>query len=176
MTKHALPTVSDISMESVTLYDQHRLEAVLVINDFLLKYLSSLYQEFDGDIVLAIVLGELAHQNVTHVLSGLKNNVQVSMPDGFESIRDPLVPCNPLSISEATGIPRETVRRKFSTLLALGWIERISHNGYIITKLAGERFRSGFNLQLFEETRQLCIRLQNVLSQNPKAHPTKQIE
>lgn len=33
-----------------------------------------------------------------------------------------LLPCNAFSISEYTGIPRETVRRKIAKLIKLGWL------------------------------------------------------
>lgn len=176
MPKHALPDVDTISKESVALYALHRQEALLLLNDFLLKYLNSLYKEFDGDIVLAIVLGELAHQNITHILNQLNRNGQTIKLANIASIRTRLVPCNPLSISEGTGIPRETVRRKFAALLKLGWIERISHNGYIITDLVSERFRHGFNLQLFEETLHLCSRLHEIMHRHQQHEFTSKRE
>jgi hypothetical protein len=151
MPQHALPDLHDIPRDSVNLYNLHRSEALLHINDFLLKYLNSLYTEFKGDIVLAVVLGELAHQNLAPMLAQLKKTPgTMTMPTSIEELQGGFLPTNPLSISEATGIPRETVRRKFSILHKLGWIERISHTGYVITGKVSEHFVCGFNLQLFE--------------------------
>ena len=44
------------------------------------------------------------------------------------SMRATLLPCNAFSISEATGIPRETVRRKASELVAEGLLERVGRS------------------------------------------------
>lgn len=137
-----------------------------MLNDYLLKYLSSLYKEFDGDIVLAIVLGELAHQNISRQMQRGQLVPRIdNCPLTLEALRDLLLPSNPLSISEATGIPRETVRRKFERLVELGWVERVAHHSYLVTPAVAERFRFGFNLRLFEETLQLCSRLHEVLHQ-----------
>lgn len=162
--KHCLPALDEIPVESADLFRRHQQEVSLLLNDFLLKYLSSLYQEFDGDIVLAIVLGELAHQNISSVIQrGQLLPPADNRPVTLEALRDLLLPSNPLSISEATGIPRETVRRKFERLAKLGWVERVAHHSYLVTPAAAERFRFGFNLQLFEEARQLLLRMRAVL-------------
>ncbi len=41
-----------------------------------------------------------------------------------------LRPCNAYSIAAATGLPRETVRRKIARLTELGWINR-RRNGHL---------------------------------------------
>lgn len=164
--RHCLPELRDIPAESADLFRAHHQEISLMLNDYLLKYLSSLYKEFDGDIVLAIVLGELAHQNISRLMQrGQLLPRDDNRTPMLEALRDLLLPSNPLSISEATGIPRETVRRKFELLVELGWIERVAHHSYLVTPAVAERFRFGFNLRLFEETLQLCSRLHKVLYQ-----------
>ena len=161
---HLLPSLEDIPQSSVRLYTECKEQIILLINDFVLKYLNSLYAEFNGDLILAIILGELAHQNFSRIMH--KGNINPAFNGTqftIESSRDLMVPCNPFSISEATGIPRETVRRKFADLLELGWIERVSPRGYLITPLVGERFMFGFNIQLFEGIRLLCEQLQKIV-------------
>ncbi|WP_397594989.1 hypothetical protein [Sphingorhabdus sp.] len=46
------------------------------------------------------------------------------------------------SISEATGIPRETVRRKVSELLEIGWLERGAKGGLSVTPQATDTLES----------------------------------
>lgn len=163
LKKHILPLPDEISSATIENYSNHHREITLILNDFLLKYLNSLYAEFNGDIVQAIVLGEVAHHNVSRLLN--KGRIHSSVkPDnsGFDAIKHLLVPCNPFSISEATGIPRETVRRKFSELIDAGMIEQISPRGYIITALVSERYSFGFNVRLFEGLRTLCNQIQAI--------------
>jgi len=161
---HLLPSLEDIPPSSFKFYTEHKHQISLLINDFVLRYLNSLYAEFKGDLILAIILGELAHQNISRIMR--KGQIHPALDASqltIESLRGVLVPCNPFSISEATGIPRETVRRKFADLLKHGWIERVSPRGYLITPLVGERFMFGFNIQLFEGVRLLCEQLQKIV-------------
>jgi hypothetical protein len=154
--KHFLPRLEDISESSIDLLTVHHQKLSMLINDFLLRYLNSLYDEFNGDIVLAIILGELAHQNISSAFQhGQIISPFIDKSLNLESIRNDMMPCNPFSISEATGIPRETVRRKFAELLKHGWIERVLPRGYLITTLAAEHFKFGFNFQLLEGIRRL---------------------
>jgi hypothetical protein len=86
------------------------------------------YRLFDGDLMLFLVFGEIAHYNVSRALQAL------SVRDAPDSLRwksllralpgQKVTPCNALSISQATGIPRETVRRKVKQLVDRGWLVR----------------------------------------------------
>lgn len=69
------------------------------------------YQAFDGDLTMALVLGEIGQYSAAPVHEPPLHKE----PGRFRS-------CNAYSISTASGIPRETVRRKLDKLLALGWI------------------------------------------------------
>lgn len=50
---------------------------------------------------------------------------------------------NTLSISQATGIPRETVRRKLEAMEARGWIVRDGNRNWVPTRRAAEDLRKG---------------------------------
>lgn len=161
---HFLPSLDEIPKSSVQLYAEHNHQISWLINDFVLKYLNSLHAEFNGDLILPIVLGELAHHNISRIMH--HGQSIVPFKDNtitIAALRDVLVPSNPFSISEATGIPRETVRRKFAVLLKNGWIERVTPRGYLITPLVVERFMFGFNIQLFENVRRLCEQLHELI-------------
>lgn len=75
------------------------------------KALRELYKAFDGDLTMALVLGELG-QYATG-----------SLYDSSQNRRSPKIRCsNAYSISVASGVPRETVRRKLDKLIARGWV------------------------------------------------------
>ena len=101
-------------------YQANRARISLALSEFTVPLLSRIYHAFDGDMVAALVLGEIAHRNVEAWLAEHQN------PE--ELLHDPLQrttlmrPCNALSIAEACGLPRETVRRKIVTLIERGYI------------------------------------------------------
>lgn len=165
MKKHTLVPTQEIPQVSVDIYSLYMRQVSIVINDYLLKYLNSLYAEFNGDLVMAIVLGELAHHNISGLLHDqavmkaiASKNVQI------DDIKNKFRPGNPFSISEATGIPRETVRRKFTDLVKEGMVEKIKPKSYVITARVSERFIHSFNLQLFEETNRLCSKINAIIN------------
>ncbi len=119
-------------------YQANRARISLALSEFTVPLLSSIYHSFDGDMVGAIVLGEIAHRNVEEWLGELGN------PE--ELLHDParrtgvMRPCNALSIAQACGLPRETVRRKVVTLIDSGYIYR-SDEGYLyLTRTVGDGF------------------------------------
>jgi len=95
---------------------------------FTINTLRRAYRLFDGDLTLFLVFGEIAHYNMSRASQTL--NLR-DAPDSsrwkvlMRTLPDQKVtPCNALSISEATGIPRETVRRKVKELEERGWLVR----------------------------------------------------
>ncbi|THF63196.1 hypothetical protein E6C76_17710 [Pseudothauera nasutitermitis] len=101
----------------------------LLLARYEVRNLKRIFEEFERDILLPILLGEIA----LHNLGELENGKEVSArpldrdePCDTRSLR----PCNAYSIAAATGLPRETVRRKIARLIELGWINR-RHNGHL---------------------------------------------
>jgi hypothetical protein len=129
---------------SPEVFEQNRAFITLVMNDFFLSYLLRVYHAFDRDIVMAVVLGTIAHHNVrqfarrtgydTHLLS---EALRTSRRKATQ-----LLPTNAFSVSEATGIPRETVRRKIGSLAAKGWIRRNRQGDLFLTSRPMKHFRS----------------------------------
>nr|WP_249115675.1 hypothetical protein [Azoarcus sp. L1K30] len=95
------------------------------------KHLRRWFEEFDRDILLPILLGEIALHNIT-LRSGNGSNA-----DGDDC---DLKPCNAYSISAATGLPRETVRRKIVRLVELGWVSRRSNGHLYVSSVAVKHF------------------------------------
>nr|WP_041642267.1 hypothetical protein [Azoarcus olearius] len=101
------------------------------------RHLRRWFEEFDRDILLPILLGEIALHNI----GATENGKGVALgPDG--DLHCPLKPCNAYSIAAATGLPRETVRRKIVRLIELGWINK-RHNGHLYVTSAALRHFGG---------------------------------
>ncbi len=109
------------------------------------NHLRKLYSDFDGDLVMALVFSEVAMRNMSRVLPLLAaQRRRPAMP--LEAIlkqveKEMVMPCNALSIAEATGIPRETARQKIAKLEKKGWVMRPKHNMVLITAKSVERLR-----------------------------------
>ena len=106
------------------------------------------FEEFDRDILLPILLGEIALHNIgvfehdskwASELSGVSSS---PTPDVFRFDDCRMRPCNAYSIAAATDLPRETVRRKIGRLVDLGWIERRENGHLFITEAAIRHFGS----------------------------------
>ncbi len=65
--------------------------------------------------------------------------------------------------SEATGIPRETVRRTVEKLIAIGWIRRDSRGHLFITEKPQEHFVPEFNLESLKELLYTSERVRQIL-------------
>lgn len=104
-------------------FEQHYYRAAYLFSRFTVPYMRSIYREFGGDMLLNIVLGEIGSRNVSHFFESERDAVaSESVLDDVAEHQRLLRPCNALSISDATGIPRETVRRKIDMLMKKGWV------------------------------------------------------
>ena len=107
-------------------------ELAFHVSEAIVPALRELYRTFDGDITLALVLGEIGQYGAaSRYLDGRSPNHQPRC-------------CNALSIAHASGIPRETVRRKLKKLLDLGWITECQQGGYTLTPEAGPSLATRF--------------------------------
>ncbi len=133
-------------------YDQFQLELTIVMTDFFMTYLREVYRAFDGDLTAALVLGEVGQENVRRFVSQhardaipLQNVSSARSEGGLRGV-------SALSAAMASGVPRETTRRKLRQLEAKGWIALDEEGMYLATDAARERFCPEFN-------RMLCQRL-----------------
>jgi hypothetical protein len=145
-------------------YQANRARISLALSEFTVPLLSRIYQAFAGDMVAAIVLGEIAHRNVEAWLAEQRN------PEG--TLRDPasrtavMRPCNALSIAQACGLPRETVRRKVVLLEAQGYIYRSAEGHLFLTQTVGDGFED-MTATLVEELLATARRLEALLENQP---------
>lgn len=122
-------------------YERNRGEILLNLSHYNLYYLNLIYQLFDGDLAMVIVLGEISHHNTSDHFNphALENPRVRELQDEREDWRG-LEGCNALSISHATGIPRETVRRKIAELKRRGWLADDGGKGLYLTAACVKHF------------------------------------
>jgi hypothetical protein len=130
-------------------YLEHRAEISLHMSHFLLGYLKELHQAFNGDLALVIVLGEIAHHTLSPHFSahGVDRDSIQSAQNASAGMRR-LPSCSAYSLAAATGLPRETVRRKIARLIELGWAEKVARAEVRITGKVADHFVEDFNVKL----------------------------
>jgi hypothetical protein len=145
-------------------YETNRARISLALSLFTVPLLGRIYRAFDGDMVAAIVLGEIAHRNVEAWLAE-QHNPEDALHDAARRTAV-MQPCNALSIAEACGLPRETVRRKVVALIGRGYIFR-SQEGYLfLTPTVGDGFQD-MTAQLVEALLATARRLEALLADRP---------
>lgn len=146
-------------------YAEHQGEVAVGMANFFLRYLNRIYHEFDGDLALVIVLGEIAHHNISHLNIADK---MAKVPEAPRAVPrsdwDQFQPCNAFSVSASTGIPRETVRRKIAQLVKRGWLRQSSNGEVVIIPAVADHFQSDFNIWLLVELLALARRLEATLA------------
>jgi hypothetical protein len=145
-------------------YQANRARISVALSEFTVPLLSSIYKAFDGDMVAAIVLGEIAHRNVEAWLADQGNPAELL--DDASRRTAVMRPCNALSIAQACGLPRETVRRKVVMLVERGYIYR-SDDGYLyLTRSVGDGFED-MTARLVEQLIATARRLEALLAGQP---------
>ena len=137
MPERRVPDRKDIETQ---LAQRHAYVSMLKTR-FTLPHLIGLYKFFGGDMAMPIVLGEIAMRNLQAVFQMRPDEPYEVLDNGIARklvqrtyTSEHLRPANALSISIATGIPRETVRRKVDKLIAMGWVQRDGHSLLFITR------------------------------------------
>jgi hypothetical protein len=107
-------------------FERHQQYVAYLLSEFTVPHLVRLVRRYDGDVLLAIVLGEIAQHNVRRFFESPEVQadpaLQLDVNEAQQEV--PLGACNALSISRSTGIPRETVRRRVEELVRRGWVRR----------------------------------------------------
>ncbi len=143
-------SISDFISETT----DKRLLLGTLINRFTTGYLRRAYQVFDGDLAMALVFGEIAQYNISRALRTLMAESKKKPQHWKQLVKafelEKVAPCNALSISEATGVPRETVRRKVRELEARNWLVREGTNRLSVSPDVSGQLES-FSLEILME-------------------------
>jgi hypothetical protein len=141
-------------------YEEHKRTIAIMMGRYMLRYLLLLYEQFEGDLITPIILGEIAHHNISkfYHLEGGCLKPRGDAPASAERLKHQEA-TNAFSISESTGIPRETVRRKIEKMVEKGWLKKGSKGEVTITALVRDHFTDDFNKRLISEllTTSTCI-------------------
>ena len=151
-----------------------RIELSYLTGRFMTEHLVRVNRAFDGDLTAAIVLATIAQ----HSVQRFYEEVARDSTQGFDELVASgehvphLRPCNTHSVSAATGIPRETVRRKVKLLQDKGWITVGERRQLAVAAGIAEHF-ADFDretIRRFEETARAVLRLIDAESP-PRAVP-----
>lgn len=149
-------------------YQSRSADISLAMSHFLLPYLLTLYREFDGDLAMVIVLGEIAHHNMSGHFGprGLSDGAAAEF-DVNPSFREGLPACNAFSLAAATGLPRETVRRKLVAMESRGWMERTQAGGFRLTPKVAEHFFPDTNYRMMLQFLATAGQIHGILGHEP---------
>jgi hypothetical protein len=119
-----------------------RIELSFLIGTFVTNHLVRVQKAFDGDLAAALVMATIANRNMQRYYTDVAGRSEEGLDKLIESGSHMahLRHCNAYSVSSATGIPRETVRRKVKWLAAKGWITVGERGELTITAGISETF------------------------------------
>lgn len=159
------PTDPTFDIVDKATYQALRGELQLHMSHFFVPYLNSIYRAFDGDLAMAIVLGEISHHNTSRIFScNSARNPEVARVQNNKSDWSDMTGCNAYSISLSTAIPRETVRRKVAALKRRGWLEDVAGQGLRITPACGNHFGPDFSWALLNSMLRTAKTIEGMLS------------
>lgn len=134
----------------------HEKEALLFLSLFVHRYLATIYGDLSLDLVSLSLLDEIARHNLdpfAHTGGFPRDAEEMKMMRG----------CNAFSLSEATGVPRETVRRKVKQLVELGWIEPHNRKGLFITDRWIDRISRNEAAGILSDFRETAVQVGKLL-------------
>lgn len=100
------------------------LELSFLVGRFVTDHLIRVHHLFEGDLVAALVLATIANRNMQRYYEDVARKSAAGLDKLVEAQEHlaHLRHCNAHSVASATGIPRETVRRKVRWLEQKGWL------------------------------------------------------
>lgn len=133
-------------------------DALFCLSLFVHRYLTAIYDRLGLDLVSLTLLDEIARHN----LEPLTKDGCTAFPRDASQVKK-MRGCNAFSLSQATGVPRETVRRKIKQLTDLGWIEQHNRKGLFITRQWMERISQEESTAMIGEFRETARRVEKIL-------------
>lgn len=143
-----------------------RVVAVMLAR-YQIRNLRRLYDEFEQDILMPLLLGEIALHNIGGLDGVGRAHANAEGEEQVKGLSCTLKPCNAYSIAAATGLARETVRRKIARLVELGWVSR-RHNGHLyVSSRAMEHFGNLLTSRDLPELLEMADRARHQLKKLP---------
>lgn len=133
-------------------------QALLCLSVFFHRYLAAVYGDEDLDLVSVSLLNEIAQHN----LEPFAKRTAMPFPTNADEMKM-MRGCNAFSLSQSTGVPRETVRRKIKQLVELGWIEPHNRKGLFITTHWMDRLSRDLAASLLGEFGETAGRVSKIL-------------
>lgn len=133
-------------------------QALLCLSVFFHRYLAAVYGDEGLDLVSVSLLNEIAQHN----LEPFAKRTAVPFPTNADEMKM-MRGCNAFSLSQSTGVPRETVRRKIKQLVELGWIEPHNRKGLFITTHWMDRLSRDLAASLLGEFGETAGRVSKIL-------------
>jgi hypothetical protein len=142
-----------------------------LVGRFMVEHLVRVHRAFDGDVLAAVVLGTIGQHNVRlfydEVVSRSDETLAELVARGAHVPY--LRPCNAMSVSASTGIPRETVRRKIRWLVERGWIEQVGRDKLYITRAVSQHF-AAFDVETVERFCEAWTKVAATMERRRAAH------
>ena len=130
-----------------------------------LSYLRRLSEAFNGDLDMPLILGEVALRNIGLLATkrgfSKKNFDQLVVNSRKEG---KLLPCSAMSASLATGLPRETVRRKLNKLAKNGFLEKLPDSTFVITEKPLAYYSEIFDRPLLADFLETSVKISTLLT------------
>lgn len=148
--------------------DRHGLAAMVLMNSMFVRHLIGVYRTFGGDPVAAIVLGEVAHHNLAPMVNRARRPQEMSEALRALDRNGPgkLLPTNAFSIAQATGIPRETVRRKVASLTRRGWMVKDAGGNLFVSSRIHDAF-AAFHVERLQDLLETAHAIESLLDNGP---------
>jgi hypothetical protein len=142
-------------------YAENQGYIAVVMGRLMLLHFRRIFDAFDGDLMLAMVLAEIGQHNI-EALMKVKRQAGVDYEQFLATA--PRRGLNTLSLSQACGIPRETLRRKVDKLIKLGWMQKLPDGNLVHTERCIAHFGPEFNLALLRDLMAASDDIRAVLS------------
>lgn len=144
-------------------YEANDAGIAIVMGELMLAHLRRIYQAFDGDLMLAMIVAEIGHYNMQDLVRAERfRNADIAAYVSEHRLK----PVNTLSLSQSCGIPRETLRRKIHTLTDAGLILKTKDGSLQVTDRCLQRFGPDFNKDLLKDILTCGARLKSLLEEN----------
>ncbi|MCU0760094.1 MAG: hypothetical protein MUF07_12985 [Steroidobacteraceae bacterium] len=150
----------------------HHVELSYLCGRFMVEHLIRVHAVFGGDILAAVVLGTIAQHNARRFYDEVVAKSDEAM-DALIARGEHLPhlrPCNAMSVSMATGIPRETVRRKIRWLVQRGWVQQVGRDKLFVTRNVSADF-ADFDLETLDRVHSMTVAMFTTLHKRLGALP-----